>query len=97
MGISESVWQELCTPRWRGHDLDETTPLYIDLHIALEVLHMPYPLYMQRTTPQERTMYRLYLALKSAKDDHARWHAEQEAETERDAMDAIRPPTDRGR
>ena len=57
---------------------------------------MTYPIYMQLTTPQERTMYRLYLALKSAKEQHAHWHAEQEAEFERLANDAITPPTDRG-
>lgn len=56
---------------------------------------MRYPLYMQQTTPQERMLYRLYLALKSAKEEHAQMHAEQEAEAERNANDAIRPPIDR--
>ena len=57
---------------------------------------MPYRQYSQCTTPQERTMYRLYLALKSAKEQHVHWHAEQEAEFERLANDATLPPADRG-
>ena len=57
---------------------------------------MTYPAYMQHTTPQERILYRLYLALKSAKDTHAQYHAQMEADAERDATAAITPPTDRG-
>lgn len=78
-------------PKYVGHELDETTQLYIDVHIALECLHMRYPEYIRQTTPRERQLYQLYLAMKSLKDTHIQEHAEAAAETERLSMEAIDP------
>lgn len=79
------------TPRHVGHDLDETSALYIDMHVALECLHMRYPEYIAQTTPRERQAYQLYLALKAAKEAHYQEHAEQDAESRRLAESAINP------
>lgn len=88
------MWEELCKPRPALHDLDTHTPLYVDCHIALELLHMRYPDYTARTTPVERLLYRLYLALKGAKDHHAMERSQQEAEMQRNALRAVAgPPT----
>ena len=65
-------------PHYVGHDLDETTQLYVDVHVALEIFHMRYPTYIAQTTPVERQLYNLYLALKSQKEKHLEWHAEHD-------------------
>ena len=80
------------SPRHVGHELDEASALYVDVHIALECLHMRYPVYVAQTTPRERQLYQLYLALKSAKEQHAYEHAEESAQQERYARDAIMIP-----
>ena len=79
------------TPRHVGHDLDETSGLYVDVHVALECLHMRYPEYIAQTTPRERQLYQLYLALKAAKEEHYHDHAEEAAESQRLANEAINP------
>ncbi len=66
-----------------GDDLDQHTQLYIDVHIALECLHITYPEYIQKTTSDERLLYGLYLALKAEKDTHAMERSKAEAEMER--------------
>ena len=89
LGITEEVWDAMRIPRFIGHDLDETTTLYIDTHIALDIFHMRYPVYMALTTPMERKQYQLYLALRGEKEKHAQWHAEHDPKTERVAYEAI--------
>ena len=78
-----------------GHDLDETTQLYIDVHIAVDCLHMRYPDYIRQTSVVERRLYQLYLALKGQKDKHAQWHAEHDSAAKQIAERAIRPDTTR--
>ena len=85
------MWSTIRTPRYIGHDLDETSALYVDLHWALECLHMRYPDYMAQTTIHERQLYQLYLALKAAKEQQSQEHAEQSMEAERSARDAVPP------
>ena len=77
----------MCIPHPSGHDLDHTTQLFNDTYIALELLHMRYPEYIQRVPPLERLHYQLYLSLKAAKEKHAHERMLAEQETER-AMEA---------
>ena len=91
MGITEDVWSEICTPKAVSSDLDSNTPLYIDCYVALRVLGMRYPEYIRITTPQERILYQLFLAMESAKEERAHKRAQQEAEDERLAQAAIDP------
>ena len=76
-------------PRYIGHDLDETTQLYVDIHIAVELFHMRYPVYMAQTTPLERQLYQLYVALKSHKEEHVHWHAENDQKARQVARQAV--------
>lgn len=89
LGISEAVWDELRVPTYIGHDLDESSRLYVDLYIAIECFHMLYPEYMRRTTARERQLYQLFLALKGAKEKHAQWHAEHDRKATQLAREAI--------
>ncbi len=76
-------------PRYIGHDLDDTTQLYIDVHVAVELFHMRYPVYMAVTTPLERTLYQLYLAMKGEREKHIQWHAENDSKAAQNARTAI--------
>jgi hypothetical protein len=76
-------------PTYIGHDLDETTQLYIDVYVALEILHMRYPDYMRQTSPLERRLYQLFLAMKGQKEKHAQWHAEHDQKASQIAREAV--------
>ena len=91
LGITEEVWDAMRIPRFIGHDLDETTTLYIDVHLALDIFHMRYPVYMAQTTPLERKLYQLYLSLKGEKEKHAQWHAENDSRAAQNAHQAVNP------
>lgn len=71
-----------------GGDLDQNTQVYIDVHIALELLHMRYPAYIQQTTQDERTLYQLFIALKGLKEEAATRRAQMEAEMEHEVSRA---------
>lgn len=88
MGIDEEVWLELSQPRPQAHALDNHTPLYTDMFIAVEKLHMLYSDYIASTTPHERLALRLFTALHGLKEKHAIDRAQQEADAKRDAYRA---------
>ena len=74
-------------PRPGGADeYSQTTELYLDVHVALEYLHCTYGEYIQRVPALERTLYRLYLLFKNAREEHAREQMEQQAEAQREAQ-----------
>lgn len=74
------MWEHLSAAHPVGtDDLERNTPLYIDVSIAWE-LGMRYPDYIAKTTPQERLLYQLFLALRSAKEEQA--HAKMQADAE---------------
>lgn len=81
----------MCKPRPSAHDLDHHAPVYIDCYVALDLLHMRYPAYIAATTPQERLLYRLYAALKSAKEQHVMERMQQESDAQRMATQATVP------
>ncbi|HEY5868955.1 MAG TPA: hypothetical protein VI542_25910 [Candidatus Tectomicrobia bacterium] len=63
------------------------------MYIALECLHMRYPTYRALTSPAERQLYQMYLALKGCKEKHIQWHHESERAIHKDYMHAIDPNT----
>jgi hypothetical protein len=81
-------------PRRSGHDLDITTPLYVDVYIAWE-LHLLYSEYIQRTIPQERLLLQLFLGLKSLKERHAQEEAEEAGKIAREMAAPGGPPVRR--
>lgn len=62
------MFQRLRQPSVALDDLDTNTPLYADCYVALRILGMRYPDYMHATTPKERALYHLFLALESLKE-----------------------------
>jgi hypothetical protein len=92
--MTEEVWHAATHAPAALHPLEQQTPLYIDLYVALRILCMPYSRYMQETSQHER--YRMFLLLEQAKEDHARERAEQFAEAEREAMAATGQAHSRG-
>ena len=80
-------------PKWAGGgDLDETTQLYLDTHIALTYFHMRLPEYVEKVPQLERLLYQFYLMLSGAKETHAQKRSQQQADEERD----VREMVDRG-
>lgn len=53
---------------------------------------MRYPDYIAKTTPQERLLYQLFLAMKNAKEEHAHEKMQQEAEITREMSKPGGPP-----
>jgi hypothetical protein len=84
-------------PRPGGSDdYTQTTELYLDVHVALEYLHCSYTDYIQQVPAMERTLYRLYLLFKNAREEHAQEQAQEQAEAQRDAPQ-MSPNMGRGR
>ena len=54
-----------------------------------------YPDYVRRTTRQERLLYQYFLALESAKEQHALERQKLEADLERTARDVMVPSSAR--
>ena len=65
-------------------DLAQTTPLFLDTYVALELLHCSYDEYIQRVPQRTRLLHQYYLQLKHAKEEHAREEAERQAQAERE-------------
>ena len=70
-------------------DLTQTSQLYLDTYVALELLHCSYSEYIRRVPRRERLLHQLYVMLKSAKEEHAQEQAELEAEAQREANDMM--------
>jgi hypothetical protein len=93
LGISEAIWDEMRNPMYGGGEaLDITTPLYMDIMIAMEYFGLLYPDYIQRTTEAERFMYQLYLGLKNLKERHAQKRLEEQHTIEREMQSPSGPP-----
>lgn len=76
----------------RGHSIDDiaqTTQTYLDVYIALELLHCSYATYIQTVPQHERLLNQFYVMLKSAKEQHAQDEAERRAEEEREMDDML--------
>lgn len=85
MGITEDVWARLQAPR--GHssdDLAQTSPLYFDVYVALELLHCTYEEYIQRTSQRERLLLQFWVMLRNAKEEFAHDDAERQRELDRE-------------
>ena len=67
-----------------GGELAQHTQVYLDVHIALECLHMRYPEYIRLTSREERELYSYYLGLKGLKEEDATKRAQTQADLERD-------------
>lgn len=78
-------------PRAELHDLDVTTPLYVDCYVALEIFHMRYVEYIQRVPRPERLLYQVFLGMKGLKEKRAQDRQKEEAEMQRMANDAMFP------
>lgn len=65
-------------------DLAQTTQVFLDTYVALELLHCSYGEYIQRVPRMERLLHQHYVMLKSAKEQHAQEAMEREAEGERE-------------
>lgn len=90
--MTEAVWESLSATHPVGtEDLERNTPLYIDVSIAWE-LGMRYPDYITKTTPQERLLYQLFLALRNAKEEYAHTKTQAEAEIAREMSQPGGPP-----
>lgn len=84
MGISPALWDQMRTPKaGSGGELSENTQTYIDVHIALECLHVTYSQYIQMTSRNERELLQLYLGLKALKEEQAIKTQQAQAEMER--------------
>mgnify|MGYP001609523692 CR=1 FL=1 len=93
LGITDEVWSALRQPRALSiTDLDHHTVLYADIYIALRVFGIRYPAYIQRTTPSERELYQMFLALEAAKEARVLERQEQQMQMERQAREATIPP-----
>ena len=74
-------------PRGGGiDDLAQTTPLYLDMYVALELLHCSYDEYIQRVPRLERVLHQYYVMLKSAKEQFAHDEMQRQADAEREAQ-----------
>ena len=71
------------------HPLEHDTLFYHNVYIALRVLRMRYPVYMRTTTPAERRMYRLFMALEMAKENHSEQKRQARMDAERKAQAAV--------
>ena len=91
LGITDAVWQELNLPQLALDDLDANTPVYTDAFVALEIFHMRYPDYVRQIPRTERLWYQLVLALKNKKERRAMDRAQQEADMQREAENALLP------
>ena len=54
---------------------------------------MRYPTYRALTSPAERQLYQMYLALKGCKEKHIQWHHESERSIQKDFRHAVDPST----
>jgi hypothetical protein len=70
-------------------DLAQTTQLYVDIYVALELLHCSYDTYIQTVPRRERLMNQLYVMLKSAKETHAQEDMERQSAMDREAQKAM--------
>ena len=95
LGCSEATWQELNLPRMESNDLDHNSAVYTDCFIAQEIFHMRYKDYIQTVSRTERLFYQIFLALKALKDRRAMERAQQQADAERVAHEALSPPGSR--
>ena len=66
-----------------GGELGSHTQTYVDVHIALECLHITYTEYIRRTSSVERELLQLYLGLKGLKEEAAMEQSQARAEMER--------------
>jgi hypothetical protein len=78
-------------PRVELHDLDATTPTYVDCYVALEVFHLSYPEYIQRIPRTERLFYQVFLAMKGLKEQRAHERQKEESELRRMADEGLFP------
>ena len=79
-------------PRPTMHPLDDHSPLYVDVYIALRVLGMRYPEYIAQTTREERALYGLLMSLENLKESHAIERSKQDADMRDQAYGAIEMP-----
>ena len=91
LGATDAVWQEMCMPHLELHDLDATTPTYVDCYVALEVFHLSYPEYIRRIPRTERLFYQVFLAMKGLKEKRAQDRQKEESDMERMANEAVFP------
>ena len=89
------MWQELAVPQVRFSDLDTNTPTYTDAYVALHVRGIPYAVYVRDTPKVERLFNQLYLALHAAKEKRAMQRAQEAADADRAAQQAIVPMQNR--
>ena len=84
LGITPTIWQQMRTPKAHsGGELGLHTQVYVDFHIALELLHIPYSEYIRRVPLAEREANQLYLSLKNLKEEDAMRRSQEQAEMER--------------